>query len=366
MAEAPSALILGGCGFVGRNLVQHLVEKKLCSKIKVVDRTMPAMAFLSDVHKAAFASVEFKQADLTRPAGVEKAFEGGPYTLVYNLTYDGVAFGQEDRVYEEKVLGVSTGLYAAAVKNGATHFIELSTAQVYEPSDKACNEGGKLKPWTKQAGYKLQAEEALAQQAASSSTRVINLRCATVYGPGDVFGVMPRVICAAVYKHLGEKMKFLWDGKLRLNTVHVADVAAAMWHVTTLRSPSFVYNLADRSDSSQGSINAALEALFGISTGFAGTMGSQVVKTMGLKCFAEGVNEKHMEAWGELCKGAGILNTPLTAHLDAELLKQNHLAVDGRAIEATGFAYSVPQLTAASLRPQIDAYIAQKLFPPVL
>ena len=58
MAEAPSALILGGCGFVGRNLVQHLVEKKLCSKIKVVDRTMPAMAFLSDVHKAAFASVE--------------------------------------------------------------------------------------------------------------------------------------------------------------------------------------------------------------------------------------------------------------------------------------------------------------------
>ena len=162
MAEAPSALILGGCGFVGRNLVQHLVEKKLCSKIKVVDRTMPAMAFLSDVHKAAFASVEFKQADLTRPAGVEKAFEGGPYTLVYNLTYDGVAFGQEDRVYEEKVLGVTTGLYAAAVKNGATHFIELSTAQVYEPSDKACNEGGKLKPWTKQAGYKLQAEEALA------------------------------------------------------------------------------------------------------------------------------------------------------------------------------------------------------------
>ena len=48
MAEAPSALILGGCGFVGRNLVQHLVEKKLCSKIKVVDRTMPAMAFLSE------------------------------------------------------------------------------------------------------------------------------------------------------------------------------------------------------------------------------------------------------------------------------------------------------------------------------
>ena len=203
MAEAPSALILGGCGFVGRNLVQHLVEKKLCSKIKVVDRTMPAMAFLSDVHKAAFASVEFKQADLTRPAGVEKAFEGGPYTLVYNLTYDGVAFGQEDRVYEEKVLGVTTGLYAAAVKNGATHFIELSTAQVYEPSDKVSAEGANTKPWTKQAAFKLKAEEALR----AMDLPLVVVRVPTVYGPGDVQGLSPRVLCAAAYKELGEKMK---------------------------------------------------------------------------------------------------------------------------------------------------------------
>ena len=58
-------------------------------------------------------------------------------------------------------------------------------------------------------------------------------RYAPIYGPGDVYGLSPRVICAATYRHVGEKMKFLWDSKLRCNTVHVRDVAAACWHVRT-------------------------------------------------------------------------------------------------------------------------------------
>ena len=70
-----------------------------------------------------------------------------------------------------------------------------------------------------------------------------------------------------------------------------------------------------------------------------------------------------MEPWGELCKAAGVLNTPLTPYIDAELLAHNHLAADGRAIESTGFTYSVPHLTAVSLKEQIDVYIAQGLFP---
>ena len=67
------------------------------------------------------------------------------------------------------------------------------------------------------AQFKLQAEDAL---RAVTGLPLVVLRVSTVYGRGDVQGIMPRVICAAVYKHLHEKMKFLWDGKLRINTVH--------------------------------------------------------------------------------------------------------------------------------------------------
>ena len=186
---------------------------------------------------------------------------------------------------------------------------------------------------------------------------------ATIYGPGDVYGLSPRLICAAVYKHLGEKMKFAWDGKLRTNTVHVRDVAAACWHVAKLPSVNGIYNLADSSDSSQATLAANLEAIFGIETGFVGTVASTAIKAMGLRRVAEDFNDKHMSAWHEMCAKGGVGHTTLTPHIDAELLAHNHLACDGRAITATGFAYQYPQCTPAALREQVETYIAQGLFP---
>ena len=84
-----------------------------------------------------------------------------------------------------------------------------------------------------------------------------------------------------------------------------------------------------------------------------------------MKRVADDYNEKHMEAWQQMCKSAGIAHTILTPYIDAELLAHTHLAVDGRAIEATGFSYTHPELTASLLREQIDLYIQQGLFPPL-
>jgi hypothetical protein len=39
----------------------------------------------------------------------------------------------------------------------------------------------------------------------------------------------PRIVIAALYKHLNEKMKLLWTPTMKMNTVHVSDVVAAMW-----------------------------------------------------------------------------------------------------------------------------------------
>ena len=64
----PRYLVLGGVGFIGRNLVHYLVENNLASKIRVVDKVLPATAFLSAAHKAAFDKVEFKQGNLVNPS----------------------------------------------------------------------------------------------------------------------------------------------------------------------------------------------------------------------------------------------------------------------------------------------------------
>ena len=66
---APTVLVLGGVGFIGRNFVAYLVENNLASEIRVVDKALPATAYLSDAHKKIFEDkrVDFRQANLVNP-----------------------------------------------------------------------------------------------------------------------------------------------------------------------------------------------------------------------------------------------------------------------------------------------------------
>ena len=61
-----NVLVLGGIGFIGRNFVSYLVKNNLAASIRVVDKVLPATAYLTASQKEAFddARVEFKQANL--------------------------------------------------------------------------------------------------------------------------------------------------------------------------------------------------------------------------------------------------------------------------------------------------------------
>ena len=63
--------------------------------------------------------------------------------------------------------------------------------------------------------------------------------------------VAPRLIIAACYKQLGEKMKLLWTKDLKMNTVHVRDVVRALWHLRDAGPSSEVYNLVDKGETSE-------------------------------------------------------------------------------------------------------------------
>ncbi len=68
----PQVLILGGLGFVGRNLVLYLVEKDLCKFIRVVDKLTFGMAHLGERHQKAMENsvVEFIQGNLSIPGKI--------------------------------------------------------------------------------------------------------------------------------------------------------------------------------------------------------------------------------------------------------------------------------------------------------
>jgi nucleoside-diphosphate-sugar epimerase len=360
----PNVLILGGCGFIGRHLVKYLVDNKLASHIKIADKALPGTSHLSEEHKAAFDQkniVEFKQSDLSKDDHINRLFKDVKYDYVINLCGE-TRCGLSEDDYKLKCMTTATKCAAVAKKNDVKKWVECSTAQVYEAqSKKPATEEHKLKPWTVQGQYRLKAEEAVVKEGPPC----VILRPAIVYGPGDLTGVAPRLACGAVYKKLNETIKFLWDGKLKINCVHVRDVVAALWAACTELKPGTIYNLADEADLDQGKFNEYIGTIFGIKTGFQGTIISNAAK-LNMSGAAAHSNDKHVPTWTKICQENKVLITPISPYIDKELLYNNNLYIDGSKItKDCSFKYK-EKMSLDLVKEQLNAAMKQNLFPNVL
>lgn len=364
MSGKPNVLVLGGLGFIGRNFVQYLSDNNLVDKIRIADKGLPELVGLSQKQLATIRNkdvVDCKQLNLAREAMVNKAFDDGgiQWDIVVNLAGE-TKYSQTEEVYKENIIDVAVTCAKAAAARKVGKYICVSTAQVYDSGKKPSAEDDKIKPWTKLAKAKLAAEEELRK---ISGLNLIVVRPAIVYGPGDISGITPRLITGAVYKHLGETMEFLWDKELKINTVHVDDLCAALWFLSQQGKIGEVYNVADSNDTDQGSVNKLLESIFKIKTDFMGFLKSKAATAVAMKTVAETANEKHLKPWSELCKAKGIVNTPLTPYLDEELLYNNSFSVDGSKITKAGFTYKHPNMTEADLREVMTYFIDLNFFP---
>jgi len=362
-------LVCGGVTFPGRELVRFLAGRDDVAFVRVADKMMPSIACLSPEQTAAFNSdrVEYVQADLRMSSHVSRAFAlpdgAAPFDFVFNLAAE-TRCGRPADEYKMRTLDCAVQVANAALEmGGLTKFIQLSSACVYANDRKvkrsgAC-EGDATAPWLDAASFQFQAEEAL---RAIEGLPLIVARTACVYGPGDEDNLMPRLVCGRIYLHLRETMRFLWDGKLKLSTVHSRDFAAALWHLAQRGDISDpVYNIADAGDTNQALIAKALNLVFKIKTAF---LTSFVTKLAG--DITADVNDKHMGPWAELCAAASppIANTPLTPFMHAERLGSHHLFVSSRKLQASGFTFAHPTLTAELLAESVACAVGIGIFPP--
>jgi len=366
MTTKPRVLVLGGLGFIGKNFVKHLVENNLASKIRVVDKMMVAMARLGkDEGLFSSSPVECIQGNLCNPDAVAKAFaDDEGFQIVINLAAE-TKLSQQEGVYNEGITKLSVNVGTECVKHKKVEkYIEVSTAEIYEPSSKLCAETANIKPWTGVAKAKAKAEEDLKK---IQGLPLVIVRPAIVYGPGDTKGLAPRLCIAAVYKKTGETMEYpQWFEQQKISTVHVTDVCKALWHLAMNGKAGTVYNLADKGHLDQKKLNVDLEKIFGIKTGHLSMITSEAVKLMDTDNLVSEINGEHAPTWAKMISEAKLNYSPLTPWLDNEALLNCNLFIDGSAIEKTSFSYQYPNVTEELLRAQLKHAVDMGWFPPNL
>lgn len=373
----PSVLIIGGLGFIGRFLTRYIHENNFASEIRIVDKQLPQLAWLAPEFEVACSKDRFVQGDMSREYTAEKVFtreNGASWDYVFNCGGDN-RFSQDDEIYKQRSLKLSVTAAKEAAKRGVKCWVELSSGAVYKPDREPRKETDKLKPTLRLAKYKLEAEEQLQK---IEGLNLVILRLANVYGPycSKVIGTM--LCMARVYAYLEEEMKWLWTKDLRTHTVHVTDVARAMWEVATWcrdgkkswnestlgKTP--IFNVVDHSDTTQGSMHEFINKIFGIKTGFHGTIVSQFAK-LNLHSAVDEENDELLQPWSELLNEAGITRPgPINPYLEQEIVRDSDLSLDGSRLEQiVGFKYEVPKLTEESLRQIIESYERLNWWPPM-
>lgn len=85
-----------------------------------------------------------------------------------------------------------------------------------------------------------------------------------------------------------------------------------------------------------------------------------------LESAADDANDKHLSPWAKVCRNDNIQNTPLTPHMDPELLFHKHLHLDGSKLENLGFKLKISEPTVEHFRQIIDDYVKMEIFPTSL
>ena len=255
-------------------------------------------------------------------------------------------FSQDDEVYKLRSYQLSLAVGKEAAKRGVKAFVEVSTGQVYNPNRTPQREGDKTsKPHTKQAKWKLQAEEDLAKIA---GLRLCVLRIPHVYGPYGGRWLGTQLALARVYQSRDPKetLKWLWSSELRTNTLHVEDCARGMWQAAEWRaandkipnaSPSdrIVFNMVDKGATSQGTVAEIIKQIFGIETGFQNTLVNTFAR-LNLEHVVDEVNDDTLDDWADLLESAEVRDNggPLSPFMEKELLRDADLSLDGARFES--------------------------------
>lgn len=223
------ALVTGGAGLVGSNIVNHLLEQGL--EVVSLDDLSAGTPRNLDAARESGRLSEIV-GDITDDAAVDEAMRGIDVVFHQAVSKNTVCMRDPQRDLEVNA-GGTLRLLLAAVRHGVQRFVHASSGSVYGRTEVfPTTEDAPLSPVSYYGVSKLAAERYVHAVHTLHGLPTTILRYFHVFGPGqdssDVGGVVPIFLRQAM---AGEQLTVFGDGTQVRAFTYVKDVARINWLV---------------------------------------------------------------------------------------------------------------------------------------
>jgi len=255
------ALVTGGAGFIGSNVVDALLARG--DEVAVVDDLSTGR--IENLEEALAAGATFHQLDIRDADAVTAAFEAARPEVVFHFAAQmDVRRSLTDPAFDASVNVVGTiNVLEAAHASGARRLINTSTGgAIYGETDvMPTPETVAAAPVSAYGQSKQCAELYCAWAGRARGLETVTLRYGNVYGPRQDPGGEAGVIAIFAGRLLsGEPPTVYGDGSARRDYTFVEDIVAANLLAAAQSTPGGPYNIGTGIDSSVLELIEAIDA----------------------------------------------------------------------------------------------------------
>lgn len=250
------ALVTGGTGFVGANLVRRLLREGWNVHLLVRPGHRPWRL------EAVRNDLSWSEAELRDKDGVSRAIEKIRPARVFHLAAYGAYSWEEDpaRIIATNVLGV-THLVQACVQAGVEALVNAGSSSEYGLRDHPPSEGETLEPNSYYAVGKASASLFCRFASLQHKLPITTLRLYSVFGPWeDPHRLMPTLVLAG---RKGLLPPFV-DPEIARDFVYVDDAVDAFLLAAEHRALGEIFNVGSGRQTTIREVAAAARKVFGI------------------------------------------------------------------------------------------------------
>lgn len=251
------ALVTGGAGFIGSNLVKYLCDQGY--QVTALDD------FSSSGRTKIDPRAKLVRGSIGDDKLLVKLLKGKD--VVFHLAATGIIkiSLENPPLYFENNFINGIKILNAMRKTGVRKIIYSSSAGVYgEPKRIPIRENDVKEPFNPYGASKFAFEHALSSYYHAFGIESVSLRYFNVYGPGDEQQPVTRAVPSWIqYMLRGGPVPMYWRGKQRKDYIFVGDVVRANLLAAEKGKGCAVYNVASGKGLWMYDIFATLEKLFG-------------------------------------------------------------------------------------------------------